>query len=103
MKRTKIDCLEDLEAAINKSAQMNTAKLVGRESGESLVPTYDWSGFLAPHFSKVVLIKVYHHFLFANSGTVTVKNISRILERKKTVLSDGQLLTKICFQNFTEK
>ena len=59
MKKTKIDCLEDLKAAINKSAQMNNAKLVRRESGESLVPIFDWSGFLAPHFSKVMPIKVF--------------------------------------------
>ena len=37
---------------INKSADVNTAQLVGTQNGEVIVHVYDWVTFLGDHFQK---------------------------------------------------
>ena len=41
----------------------------------TIVPTYDWTTFFAPHLKKLIGIKKYHHFRFTSSepGVVYVK------------------------------
>ena len=40
-RRTPIECLDDIVAAVNESAVVNHALLVGNHNGDILVPTYD--------------------------------------------------------------
>ena len=41
---------------------MNVPQLVGTSSGEVIVPLFDWTGYLAPHFKVNKGIKRIHHF-----------------------------------------
>ena len=50
MRRTNIECLDDIVQTINKSACVNHTQLVGTQDGEVLVPTYDWLSFFAMYF-----------------------------------------------------
>ena len=52
---------------------MNEARLVGRESGPSIVPSHDWRSFLTPMFTKVKLIKKFHHFTVDATGILLAK------------------------------
>ena len=63
---------------VESSADVNLAQLVGTQSGETLVPMYDWAQFLEPHFRVIPSIKSYHHFQFTSTlpGTVTLKKYS---------------------------
>ena len=74
LRKAEINSLADIEQATNDSAEMNLAKVVGYETdAQSRIPTYDWNSFLAPHFSKIIQIKSFHHFIFTNSPSVTLK------------------------------
>ena len=77
-RRTKIGCLDDIVAAVNKSATPNHAQLVGAQDGSSIVSMFDWSGFFEEHTVKTALkgITKMHHFRFSKShpGKVMVKN-----------------------------
>lgn len=72
-RRTKIDCLKDIEDVVAGSSSMNIPQLVGSEGQSSNVPVYDWVQFLAPFFKKVKSIKSYHEFDLDNSGTLQLK------------------------------
>jgi len=54
-KRTKVGCLEDIVQVVKKSATINHCQLVGNQSGEVLVPTYDWADFFVEHTIKKAL------------------------------------------------
>ena len=60
---------------MNDSAECNFSQLVSDENGSTIVPTYNWTTFFAPHLKKVVGIKKYHHFRCDSSqpGVVFVK------------------------------
>ncbi|GFO44787.1 hypothetical protein PoB_007129200 [Plakobranchus ocellatus] len=56
---------------------MDMAKLVGSETGPTLIPTYDWLTFLAEYFTIIKGIKSFEHFYMDSSGSVTIRdNIS---------------------------
>ena len=73
LRRCRVDCLDDIVDVVESSAQ-----LVGAQSGETLVPMYNWSQFFEPHFRVLPSIKTYHHFHFNSSspGTVILKKFS---------------------------
>ena len=72
--RSNVNCLDDLVAVVNSSASSNTAQLVGTQSGEVLVPTYNWNGYFSSHLRKIPCITSYHHFNFSkeNLGKVLI-------------------------------
>ena len=59
---------------VERSASCNKVQIVCNEDAE-VVPTYDWTSFLQPHFQKITGIKKLHHFRYSASspGTVFVK------------------------------
>ena len=79
---TKVDSLDDIAGVVVSSAQVNEVQLVGTQSGEIIVQTYDWTGFFGSQMKKIPLITKYHHFQFysSNPGTVTVREYSDSLE-----------------------
>ena len=73
-RKTRVDCLDDIAAVIHDSSTVNIAQSCGTESGDVIVPSYDWAAFLSTHFRKVVAIKKLHHFHFVEgSGSVRVQ------------------------------
>ena len=73
--RTKVGSLKGIVQAVNDSAECNFAQLVCNEDDSTIVPTYDWTDFFAPHLRKITGIKKYHHFRCDSSkpGMVYVK------------------------------
>ncbi len=92
-RKTKIDSLDDLVGVVNASATVNECQLVGRQSGEPLVPMYDWVGFFGSRLKKIPLITRQHHFHFSssNKGAVKVKEFSDLHETEYTLTSDVSL------------
>ena len=76
--------MKTISQAVNDSADCNFAQLVCNESGATIVPTYDWTDFFAPHLKKVASIKKYHHFRCDSSqpGVVFVKQHADTDEEK---------------------
>ena len=89
-KRTAVNSLEDLVTVVDQSAVVNKAQLVGSQSGEVIVPSYDWAEYLGPHFHKIPSIKTQHHFHFSSSrpGEVTVKQLGDSEEVCHHILRD---------------
>ena len=77
-RRTFVSCLEDVVSVVDSSADVNVAQLVGTQTGETVVPVYEWSVFLADHFRHVPHLKSCHHFKFssANPGIVLLQELS---------------------------
>ena len=77
-RRTNIGCLDDIVDTVNRSATPNIAQLVGSQSGETIVPTYNWSDHFNEYTTKTALkgIKKMQHFHFSHlfPGQVKVKN-----------------------------
>ena len=44
--------MEGIAEVVTNSAQCNKAQLVSKEDGSIIVPSYDWTGFLAPHMKE---------------------------------------------------
>ena len=63
-RKTEIVCLEDIARVVNKFSVMNVRQLVGTSSEEVIVPSFDWTGYLAPHFKVIKGIKRIHHFTY---------------------------------------
>ena len=61
--KTEVVCLEDIAMAVDESS-VNVPQLVGTSSGEVIVPSLDWTGYVAPHFKVMKGIKRIHHFTF---------------------------------------
>ena len=70
---------------------------MGTQSGETVVPTYDWSTFLGVHFQKIPQLKSFHNFMFSaqHPGTVSLKNYSDSEETTFHMLSDNDWYTTI--------
>ena len=64
LRRTRVSCLTDIVDVVNTSSMANRAQLVGDETGNVLVPTFDWSTFLSLGFKKIKGIKRMQHFTF---------------------------------------
>ena len=62
-RHTKVGCLDDIVRVVENSATVNHAQLVGTQSGEVLVTTYDWSEFFSEPYRQNALkgIKAMHH------------------------------------------
>ena len=73
-RRIKVSSLRDLEN-VNCSAEANVAQLVGTQSGEVVVPTYDWTAMFAGRLHKLKHLKRFHHFSISSSapGSVEVR------------------------------
>ena len=82
---TKVDCLSDIATVVSQSATMNHPQLVGDQSGNVIVPTYDWITFFEDRTVKTALkgIKSYSHFRFSSKelGTVNVCKSSVVNDR----------------------
>ena len=50
---TFVSSLEDVVNVVDSSADANVARLVGTQSGETVVPMYRWNIFLTDHFQHV--------------------------------------------------
>ena len=89
-RRTKVDCLEDLAVVIEQSSTVNTSVCVGNENGDVHVPTYDWTSFLAPHFSKIAGILSFHHFSFSSDqpGVIELKKLNTSLAERLNILKN---------------
>ena len=83
-RRTKIGSLKDIARVANTSAECNFAQLVCQEDGTTIVPTYDWASFLAPHLKKLPAIKKFHHFRMSTSkpGVIFCKKHSDLPEEE---------------------
>ena len=64
LRRTRVSCLTDIVDVVNTSSTANRAQRVGDETGNVLVPTFDWSTFLSLGFKKIKGIKRMQHFTF---------------------------------------
>ena len=73
-KRTRVSSMGEIADVVERSASCNEVQIVCNEDAE-VVPTYDWTSFLQPHFQKITGIKKLHHFRYSASspGTVFVK------------------------------
>ena len=89
-RRTKVGCLADLEQVVNTSAEANVAQLVGTQSGEVVVQTYNWTSMFAGRLKKLNHIKKYRHFKISAStpGSVCIKIESDLEEEQISLLID---------------
>ena len=79
-RRTRISCLQDLAEVVNTSADLNHAQLVGSQSGNVIVPTYDWKNHFAGRFRMLTGIKRLHHITITSTPqsqlSISVKEFS---------------------------
>ena len=89
-RRTYISSLDDVANTVNSSADVNIAQLVGTQSGEPVVNTYNWNRFLGEHFRSVPHLKKFHHFSFSTQqpGVVTMKEFSDSVGTSFMMLDD---------------
>ena len=86
-RKTKVDCLQDIVAVVEQSSDVNLSQLCGTEDGEVIVPSFDWTTFLARFFRKVVSVKKFHHFHFEEGSTTL-----RVQEYSDTAYLTQELL-----------
>ena len=89
-RRAKVGCLADLERVVDLSAEANIPQLVGKQEGETIVPTYDWMKMFSGHLRKLKNIKKYHHFTIDGSrpGAVSIKLECDAAEESISLLID---------------
>ena len=82
---TNVGCLSDIVSVVNKSAAMNHTQLVGDQSGNVMVETYDWSTFFEDQVIKSALkgMKSYSHFRFTSThpGTVYIRKSCETIDK----------------------
>lgn len=90
-RRTFVSSLDDVVDVVNTSADVNVAQLVGTQSGEPVVPVYNWASYLGVHFRSIPHLKQYQHFIFSatHPGVVTLKEHSNSSEETFTMLDSG--------------
>ena len=88
--RKKISCLKDLVDVVGKSSRAKIPQLVGTEDSTVLVPTYNWSNYLGPHFKKIPHLKHYHRFTVRckSKGKLTLKEYGDSSEEIFKMLCD---------------
>ena len=77
-RQMNICCLDDIVQAVNTSATLIVAQLVGFQTGETIIPTFNWSDHFNKYTTKMALkgikkmqhLHISHHF----PGQVKVKN-----------------------------
>ena len=67
LRRINVGNLRGIAQVVNNSVESNVSQLLCDENGHTIVPTYDWTDFFAPHLENVTGIKKYHHFCFTSS------------------------------------
>lgn len=89
-RRTIVGSIYDIVDVVEKSSTINKAQLIGTPQGEVLVPTYDWTGHLAPYFRRIKSLKTYHHFTLDSQcpGMVLLKETSDSPVTKERHLRD---------------
>ena len=89
-RRTFVSSLEDVAEVVKVSADVNVAQLVGTQSGQPIVPVYDWVNFFAGRFRSIPQLKSFQHFIFssAHPGIVVLKAYSDSSETRFTMLND---------------
>ena len=85
--RTHVECLSDIVDVLNKSGYINHARLVGRQEGQVLIPTYDWQTYLSPNFKKIPNIKMFHQFklLADHPGVIISANYTVTMKRQNWI------------------
>jgi len=88
LRRTKIDNLDDLKTAVEKSATVNLAQLVGAQNSDVIVPHYNWHDSLSQIFTKMPNIKKLHQFHIKRdiSGLPTL-NVSKFSDTPSHVMN----------------
>ena len=71
-RRTFISLLFDKARAVEDSATVNTAELLGLHNGTVFIPTNDWMLYLDTFFKRTPQLKTYHHFHFDKHFPATV-------------------------------
>ena len=91
VRRTFVSSLDDVVDVVNTSADVNVAQLVGSQSGEPIVPVYNWVTYLGSHFRSIPHLKKYHHFTFSatHPGVVMLQEYSNTSEETFTMLDSG--------------
>ena len=69
-----IGCLDDIVQAVSSSATPNVAQLVGSQSDEMIVPTYNWSNYFDEHSVKTAQEDATLLFFSRFPGQVKVYN-----------------------------
>ena len=86
----RIGCLDDIVKAVNESGSPSTAQLVGTQTGDFIVPMFNWSEYFEDKTIITALkgISRIHHFHFKCSapGTVLVKDTTDDKEWKSISL-----------------
>ena len=93
-RRTFTLSLFDIARAVEESAVVNVAELVGFHNGDVHVPAYDWVTYLQQYFTKLPKIKSYHHVRFDKDhpGTVFCKQYWYSEERAINLLRNRSQL-----------
>nr|XP_054760240.1 uncharacterized protein LOC129266415 [Lytechinus pictus] len=90
---SQVSTLEDIANVVRQSSTkgINVPVIVGDESGNRQVPTYQWQDFLSPHFRPVPDIKSYHHFRFSSRepGVVYCRRFADTEEKRFVLLKPG--------------
>ena len=91
-RRTFVSCLDDIAKVVDVSADVNVAQMVGTQSGEPVVPMYNWATFLGGHFRTVPQLKQHQHFMFSaqHPGVVTMKQFSDSASTTFSMLVDHE-------------
>lgn len=72
---TFVSSLEDIAEVVKASADVNVAQLVGTQSGQPIVPVYDWVNFFTGHFSSIPQLKSFQHFILCSSWHCNIETI----------------------------
>ena len=96
-RRTFISSLFDIARAVEDSATVNTAELVGLHNGRVLIPAYDWMSYLDTFFKRIPQLKTYHHFRFDKDfpGTVFCKQYWSTEERALNILKSERNVPEV--------
>ena len=80
---------------VDQSAHTNSAQLVGKEDGTTIVPQYDWAGFFQPFFKRGAFdgIKSWHHLTFSSAtpGKAMVRDYCNAEEKVLSLLKKDHL------------
>ncbi|XP_033629960.1 uncharacterized protein LOC117292140 isoform X2 [Asterias rubens] len=101
-RRTQVSTLEDIARVTVESTatRLNMAQLVGSESQEVFVPSYDWQTFLGAYFKPIdgdVGIKSFQHFRFSceEPGVVYASKRQSDEEKKFNLLRSPNTLPPV--------
>ena len=100
-RRARVECLMicSVVKVVNESTMVNHAQLVGAQSREVVVPTYNSSNYLGAHRLKIPLITRQHCFQFLSTGEVIIHEYSNSPETELNHLKDRTCLYCTSFHN----